>query len=159
MSYAEFEQSDAYESKHAGAEIAIIIYPSDDPTVPLIGAATGINATDDFETLRVEEAGEEGANEIVQGRHTIDFTVNAFWTPGRNDRLPTRRSFIGKEFTVMEVIAPGRPGAGTPVNVYLGARLSRNGSSHGARGLKTVDLAFSALERLTGKEWAEQAAA
>jgi hypothetical protein len=152
--YADFEASDAYESKHGGAEIAIVIYPSDDPTIPLIGAATGINATDDFETLRVEEAGEDGANEIVTGRHTIDFTVNSFWTPGRNDRLPTRQSFIGKEYTVMEVIAPGRSGAGTPVNVYTGAKLSRNGSSHGARGLKTTDLAFSALTRYNGAEWA-----
>jgi hypothetical protein len=159
VSYAEFAGTDAFIEKKSGSHIGIVLYDEATPTTPLIGAATGINATDDFETLPVEEAGEEGANEIVQGRHTINITVNAFWTPQRNDQLPTRQNFIGREFTIMEVIAPLRVGAGTPMNVYTGAKLSRNGNSHGARGLKTVDLAFQALRRYSGQEWADKTGA
>ncbi len=154
MGYADFQKLDAYATKRSGSHVGIVLFDESDPNNPLIGAATGINATDDFETLPVEEAGEDGVNEIVQGRHTINITVNAFWSPQRNDKLPTRQNFIGREFTIMEVIAAQRASAGTPLNVYTGGKLSRNGTSHGARGLKTIDLAFQALRRFTGLEWA-----
>tara|TARA_R110000824_G_scaffold54028_2_gene149061 strand:- start:15345 stop:15830 length:486 start_codon:yes stop_codon:yes gene_type:complete len=156
MTYAEFAASDAYVEKKSGSHISIVMFDEKTPTQPLIGAATGINATDDFETLPVEEAGEEGTNEIVQGRHTINLTVNAFWTPQRNDQLPTRQNFIDREFTILEQVAPLRSGHGTVLNAYEGAKLSRNGSSHGARGLKSVDLAFQALRRYNGQEWADK---
>ena len=156
MTYAEFQGADSYVEKKSGAHIAIVMFDESTPTEPIIGAATGINSTDDFETLPVEEAGEDGANEIVQGRHSVNLTINAFWTPQRNDKLPTRQNFINREWTVMEVIAPKRIGAGTPVNVFTGCKLSRNGTSHGARGLKTIDLALQAITRYSGKEWADK---
>lgn len=159
MPYADFASTPDYRSKHSGSAIAIEIYDEDNPSSPLIGAATGINATDDFETIPIEEAGNDGVDEIVQGRHTISFTVQAFWSPQRNDALPTRQSFIGRKWTVIEKIAPGRPGAGEIVNVYTGAVNQRVGQAHGARGAKTVDLAFAAERRYNGQEWAAKSAA
>jgi hypothetical protein len=154
MSYADFVATDDYRSKHAGSALAILIFNEDSPGPPLISAATGINSTDDFETVPIEEAGNDGVDEIVQGRHTVSFTVQAFWTPERNDTLPTRQDFIGRKWTVMVVIAPGRPGAGNVVDVWTGCVLSRVGGAHGARGAKTTDLAFSAERRYSGQEWA-----
>lgn len=154
MSYADFVALEDYASKHAGAALSILLYDESNPGAPIISGATGINYTDDFETIPIEESGNDGVDEIVQGRHTINFTLQSFWTPERNDALPTRQSFLGKKYTIMEVIAEGRPGAGTPVDVITGCVLSRNGGAHGARGAKTSDLAFSGERRYNGTEWA-----
>jgi hypothetical protein len=154
MAYADLVALDDYRSKFAGASLAILIFNEDEPGAPLIAAATGINSTDDFETIPIEEAGNDGVDEIVQGRHTVSFTVQSFWTPERNDALPTRQNFIGRKWTVMEVIAPGRAGEGTPTDVWTGCVLSRVGGAHGARGAKTSDLAFSGERRYNGQEWA-----
>ena len=158
MPYAEFAATEEYTSKIAGSAIGIRIYNDREPGAPIIGLATGINATDDFETIPIEEAGNDGVDEIVQGRHSGSATVQSFWTPQRNDALPSRQTFIGKSYTIQEVIAEGRPGAGEIVNVYTGCKLSRNGQAHGARGAKTIDLAFSYERRYTGVEWAAKAA-
>jgi hypothetical protein len=153
MAYSDFQALADFTSKHSGAAIGILIYDEDSPGAPIIGAATGINSTDDFETIPIEEAGNDGVDEIVQGRHTNSFTIQSFWTPERNDALPTRQAFIGRKWTVQEVIAPGRPGAGNVVNVYTGCVMSRNGQAHGARGAKTIDLAFQCERRYSGAEW------
>jgi len=81
-------------------------------------------------------------------------TVQAFWTPERNDILPTRQTFIGRKYTIMEKVAPGRTGEGAIVNVYIGCACSRVGQAHGARGAKTVDMAFTYERRYNGTEWA-----
>jgi len=159
MPYAEFQATADYASKHAGAALRILIFNEKDPGAPIIGAATGINGTDDYEAIPIEEAGNDGVDEIIQGRHTVSLTVQGFWTPEWNDRLPTRQDFIGKKWTVMEVIAEDRPGAGEIVDVWTGCVMSRNGLAHGARGAKTFDLAFQAITRYNGKEWAALAAA
>ena len=157
MAYADFVPLADFRSAHAGASIGIAIFDEDSPGAPLIGNVTGINSTDDFESIPIEEAGNEGVKEIAQGRHTISMTIQAFWTPERNDALPTRLNFIGRKYTIQEFIAPGRPGAGEVVNTYLGCVLSRNGQAHGARGAKTIDLAFQAEQRLNGQQWADVA--
>lgn len=154
MAYADFVQQDIYASKLSGSHVSVLLFDSTDPTSPIIGAASGINWSGELETLVVEEAGQDGADEIVQGRHSLSGTVSAFFTPQRNDVLPTRQTFIGKEYTIIEQIAEGREGAGTPINVITGARMSRVASSHGARGLKTSEMAFTAKRRYNGQEWA-----
>lgn len=154
MAYADFVASEEYKSKHSGSGLLVQILDEDDPTKVIIGATTGINGTDDFETVPIEEAGNDGVDEIVQGRHTISITLPAFWTPAWNDTLPTRQSFIGKSYTVLELIAEDRPNAGTVVNAYTGCKVSRYGQSNGARGVKTVDLAFACERRYSGQEWA-----
>lgn len=154
MSYSDFIDSESYLSKVSGSHIAVLLFKEDNPSDPVIGGATGINHTDDFETIPIEEAGNDGVDEIVQGRHTGSCTIQAFWAARRNDRLPTRQAFIGNVWLIIEVIAPGRPGAGNVVNAYTGCVNSRVGGAHGARGAKTTDLAFTYERRYNGKEWA-----
>lgn len=154
MGYADFQADDAYTSKVSGAMIEVMIIDEADPTRTIIGATTGINWNEDYEAIPVEEAGNEGTDEIIQGRHAISFSVPAFWTPEWSDSLPTRQSFIGKQYTVVEQIGPNWPNAGTVVNAVVGCRLNRIGSSHGARGPKTVDLSFQGKTRYNGAEWA-----
>ena len=154
MAYADFVADDEYQSKQSGSALHVLIIDEDDPTSTVIGATTGINATDDFETIPVEEAGEDGVDEIVQGRHSGNLTVPAFWTAQWNDTLPTRQNFIGKSYTIIERFGEDRPNAGTVVNAYTGCKLSRVGASNGARGAKTLDLAFAYERRYNGQQWA-----
>ncbi len=154
MAYADFVADQEYASKQSGSALHVLILDEDDPTQTVIGATTGINATDDFEVIPVEEAGEDGVDETVQGRHSGNLTVPAFWTAEWNDKLPTRQSFIGKSYTIIEQFGEDRPNASTVVNAYTGCRISRVGASNGARGAKTLDLAFSYERRYNGQQWA-----
>ena len=159
MGYATFVASADYTSKMAGAALAIKLYDESNIGAPIIGGATGLNESDDFESIPIEEAGNDGVDEIVQGRHTCAGTIQAFWSPQRNDALPTRQTFIGKKFTIVVEIAPGRPGAGSIVDVFTGAVLNRRASAFGARGARTIDIAYMAERHYNGTEWAEKAAA
>lgn len=154
--YASFVASTEYTSKQSGSALHVLILDETDPSQTVIGATTGINATDDFETIPVEEAGEDGVDEIVQGRHSGNLTIPAFWTGQWNDTLPTRENFIGKSYTIMEMFGEDRPNASVVVNVFTGCRLSRVGASNGARGAKTFDLAFAFERRYNGQQWADK---
>lgn len=159
MAYDEFQNDPGYASKHAGAALEIQIYDENNPGQPLIGAATGINISDDLEVIPIEEAGNEGIDEQVQGRHSLNFTIQAFWSPERNDKLPTRLDFIGKKYTIFVKIArkkegvTERAGAGETTDVITGCVFSRIGSAFGARGSRTFDIAGSAEFRYTGAQW------
>ena len=151
--YAEFVASQEYPSKQSGSAIEILLINADDPSDVTIGATTGISMNDDFEKIPVEEAGEDGVDEIVDGRHSGSASIPAFWTAQWNDGLPTRQNFIGKEYLILERFGEDRPNAGVVINAYVGAKLSRHGNQQGARGAKTVDLAFTYTRRYNGAEW------
>jgi len=153
MSYADFQASDQYRSKVAGASYEVLILNEADPSDVIIGKTTGLNLNEDYESLPVEEGGEDGVNEIVQGRHAISGNVPALFTPERNDRLPSRLNFIGKTYSIIQRIGEDWPGAGQVIQVVTGAKISRRGDQSGARGLVTLDLAFVAKTRYTGKQW------
>jgi len=82
-------------------------------------------------------------------------SIQGFWSAERNDKLPTRQSFIGKTYLVLEVIAEDRAGAGEVVNAYTGCVMNRLSSAHGARGPKTIDMTFLYERRYNGQEWAD----
>lgn len=153
--YTDFMNLDAYTTKHSGSGVEVVLVNEEDPTDVVLGAATGVNVSEDFETIPVEEAGADGVDEIVQGRHSGSLTIQAFFTPEWNDGLPSRQTFIGKSYVILERIPEGRPGAGNVLNAWVGAKMSRKGGAHGARGAKTLDLAFSFERGYPGKEWAE----
>jgi hypothetical protein len=154
MGYQDFIDADAYPGRVSGAHVAILIYEEGVTSSPIIGGSSGINEGDDFEGIPIEEAGNDGVDEIVQGRHTGQATVQAFWSASRNDALPTRQTFIGRRWILLEVIAKDRPGAGQVVNAYLGCVMTSLRGAHGARGPKTIDMTFMYERRYNGKEWA-----
>lgn len=158
MKYSDFAATNAYIDKQAGSAVRIVIYKSSDPSQALIGRLTGINGDDGFEIIPIEESGEDGVNEIAVGRHGGNLTINGFFTPERNDVLPTRQNFLagglGEEFTIMQVTGDNRIGDALPLNVFVGAKCSRHNVAQGARGVLTFDLAFSFTRRYPGKEWA-----
>lgn len=158
MTYTEFIATSAYREKFSGSHIDIVIVNEDDPNDIIIGAASGLNDAENFEALTVEEAGEAGANEIVQGRHDGALSVPAFWTPAWNDSAPTRQNFIGRRFVILERVASERPGAGVTLNAYVGATIRSLNSAVGARGLRTFDFSFVYLTRYSGAEWAAKVA-
>ena len=153
MAYSDFQGIDAYDSKHAGAAVEIQLLDDDDPTTPIIGAATNHSIDNRFENVAIEEAGNEGVDEHAQGRHDVRGSISAFWTPRWNDTLPTRTSFVGKTYTILEVIASDRQGAGNVVNALIGCRIESFSQSHGARGAKTVNLSYVATHHYNGAEW------
>lgn len=157
MPYRDLQSSPEYVSKHAGSGIEVSIMNELNPSELVVGALSGNNSSEDFEAIPIEEVGNDGVDEIVQGRHSGSISCPGFWTPEWNDSLPTRQTFIGKRYTVMARIAEGRPQAGTVVNVWTGCTLTRLGQSHGARGALTIDMAFLFTNRYNGAEWAERA--
>ena len=155
MPYNDFIATPEYPAKVSGAHIGVAIYDEALPAAPpILGGTTGINASDDLEGIPIEEAGNEGVDEIVQGRHTLQGSIQSFWSAERNDALPTRQSFIGKKYLILEIVADERVGAGEVVNAYTGCVITRVGNAHGARGPKTVDITFLAERRYNGLEYA-----
>lgn len=154
FNYEEYQATAEYNSKQAGSAIEIQIINEADFADIVIGAASGLNSSENMEALTVEEAGEDGANEIVQGRHDGSLSVTAFWTPRWNDSAPTRQTFIGRTFTIMERVGAKRVGEGAILNVYTGCTIRSVGHAVGARGLTTFDFSFVFKTRYNGKEWA-----
>lgn len=164
MPYATYQQQEAYAQKQPGAGIRVALYRDDSPT-PLIASTTGVNARDDFEAIPVEEAGEEGVDEVVVGRHTASGTIQIMWTPERNDLLPSRQSFLGTgnghKYTILELTGDGRVGTDAAtgeavvLNAWTGCVISSWDHSVGARGVVSGTLQFLAERRYTGKEWAD----
>jgi hypothetical protein len=154
MAYTDFRASDAYPSKQPGAGQAVTLYDSQDPTRVIVGAVTSFSSRDDLETIPIEEAGNDGVDEIAQGRHSGSGSIACFFSAETNDNLPTRQSFIGRKFTVLVVVAPGRPGEGTVLNAYTGLALQGVSTSVGARGAVTMDSSFVYERRYNGTEWA-----
>lgn len=154
MAYADYTQLDAYQSKVSGSHVEIRLYRADQ-TKPMISQSAGINVSDAYEVLQVEEAGDEKVEETVIGRHNGSGSLEAFWTAERNDALHTPENFLAveNEFTLQEVIARGRPGAGTVVNCYTGVYLSNISHSHGARGLKNMSFQFVYETHYNGLQW------
>lgn len=163
MQYADYTTKNAYIQKAPGAGIRVAIY-KDGETQPLIASTTGINARDDFEGVPIEEAGEDGVNEIVVGRHTGSGTVQLFWTPERNDKLPTRQNFLsegnGVKYTIVEFTGDRRVGTddatgdAITLNAYTGVVITSMSHQVGARGVVGADLSFLFERRYSGQEWA-----
>ncbi len=163
MAYDQFANTEAYASSHAGAALDILIYEEERPSRPIIGGATGLNVRNEFESILIEEVGNEGPSEIVQGRNTVQLNLQAFWTPQRGDNLPTRINFLGKTHTIYVAIAPerapvvARPGAGETTDTFTGGKIANRGDAFGARGPRTLDLAFNCMFHYTGLQWFELA--
>jgi hypothetical protein len=154
MSYSDFQALPEFREKQSGAGVEILIFDAADPGAPIIGAASSMNLTQEFAVTPVEEAGNDGVDEFVQDRHTGRADISAFFTPAWAESIPTRQSFIGKSYTVIERIAPGRAGAGTPLRVLTKARITGVSDSHGARGAMTTNLSMVFSRAYNGAEWA-----
>lgn len=154
MGYAELVASDDYITKHAGAELQVLLVSEADPGKILIGAVTGLTVTVAYEVVGVEEAGNEKTTQQVQGRATVTASLNAFWTPEWGDRLQDTSNFIGEgPYTIIVQIGPNWPNAGTVVDAVTGCIMSNHNKSFGARGARTMDMAFAGIESLRGTSW------
>ena len=160
--YTQFSATDQYASSLPGAGVRIIIYKVNDDGLSAVWigtSLTGINASEPIELIPVEEAGNEGVDEIVTGRiGPVTANVEGIWSPKINDLLPWRGSFLGagsgEEYVIQEVIGDGRTGEGLPVLIYEGAKIGGVSHAHGARGNKTFSLQFTAKWRYPGQPWA-----
>jgi len=157
MAYATLEASPGYTSKHAGAELEVVLIDENDPGNEVSGAVTGANVSYDLEAVPIEEAGNEIVSSIVQGRGNVSVNLNAFWTPEWGDKLPDLTNFLGKSYTVVCQIGPNWPNAGEVMDVVTGCVLQRLNKAHGARGARTMDMSFMGTEGINGKNWSLQA--
>jgi hypothetical protein len=157
MSYADFQALPEFREKQSGAGVEILIFDAANPGAPIIGAASSLNVTQEFAVTAVEEAGNDGVDEFVQDRHTGRAEVSAFFTPAWSESVPTRQSFIGKSYTVIERVAPGRAGAGTVLSVLTKCRITGVSDGHGARGAMTTNLSLVFSRKYNGAEWAAAA--
>ncbi len=155
MAYADLQASPEFREKHSGAGVEILIYDAANPGGAIIGAASSLNITQEFAVTAVEEAGNDGVDEFVQDRHTGRAEVSAFFTPAWSENVPTRQSFIGKSYTVIERVAPGRANAGTVIRAMTNCRITGVSDGHGARGAMTTNLSLVFSRLYNAKEWAE----
>jgi len=154
MAYADFQDTAGYKSNHAGAGIRIVLQREDNPFETYIGFS-GMTARETYEQLPVEEAGEEGVNEIVDGRHTINVSLNGFYSPEKSDTvLPSRKSFIGKRWVIFKKIGTDRPNEGQILEVVTGFRMADLDMPHGPRGNIVFTMSGPAERRWRGEEWA-----
>ena len=165
MKYSDYIARKAYRSKVTGAGLRVLIFKGTD-TEPMIGYTTGNSARDSFEQASVEEAGEDGVNEIPTGRHSGSGNLSIFWSPDRNDVLPSRDTFIedgeGVEYTILVQSGNRRTGTdpngdGIVFNAFLGVKITDYSQSFGARGLATGEISYVYTDRKSGVKWAERA--
>lgn len=152
--YSEFVNSDGYKSKESGAAFSLQLIDVQNPSVPILDAMGGINVSEQMNDSAVEEAGQEAVEDYVKERYSCSGNASFFYTAARNDALPTVEDFLGRDYILVQRIAPKRAGAGNIVNYFEGVAIGSTQFSHGARGLVNGSLAFTALRRLNGKQYA-----
>jgi hypothetical protein len=135
------------------AEHVVII---DENNNQIIGRGANFSWQDTFEQVPVDEYGKTGIDEYSPGRMIGGGTLGTFTIPNLNDELPTRDTFATKSFTVQEIIAPGRPGAGTVLNVFQGVKFTVVGGNFGPTGVSARNVNFVYTNRINGEVWAEQ---
>ncbi len=153
--YNELVASTTYNAKISGAGVGIMFRPSSDPTVQVFGAVTDFNFQESFGQNPIEEVGNDGVDESVEDRHTGSGSATLFFTAKRNDELPSRDFFIGREFTVVRKIAPKRAQAGAVIDAFVGLKISNVSGGQSARGSMTLQISFVYTRRFTGTQWAE----
>ena len=154
MPYADLQRAPEYAERVSGSHLYVVIVNEDDPADVLVSGTSGLTPSENLESLPVEESGEDGPTEIVQGRFDGSLSIPGFWSPKFNDRAPTRQSFIGKRYTIMEMFGRNGPHGGTVLNVYVGCVINRVSAPFGARGLRTIDMGAMYITRYNGAEWA-----
>lgn len=158
MKYSELAATATYRSGLAGAGVRVMIYRVSDRQTVLVGSTAGISPSDDFEVVSLEEAGSNGVDELVSGRHTGQCNVQGYFRLETNDLLPTRDTNLGEgdgeEYVVMQIMGDKRVGVRIPINVYEGCKITRyTPGSHGARGVLNFDLSFLYKRRYNGRQW------
>lgn len=164
MNYSGFQDTKSYLEKRAGARLVIMFVeylPGPPPEVREHIGFSGISSGEDYEQIAIEEAGNDGVDEIVTGRHSGSANLNGFWSPEYNDTmLPTRNNFFGREFTVFIMTPKDDPDAPDQVlDVFTGCKINRSGSQFGARGPRSFDLSVMFKQRYNGLEWSTIAVA
>ena len=155
MSYSNFQTdaSGVYLGVGTGAAYVIQLVAEDDPSVSFTGFS-GMSINEAFEAIPVEEAGNDGVDEIAQGRHTVAVSFNGFFRPETNDgQMVTRQSFIGRRFVAFRKVARGTF-ADTVIDVVTGVTVDSQGTQQGARGAITFTTSAQATRRYNGAEWA-----
>lgn len=157
--YADLVSSDAYQSKMAGAAVGVQLINARDPSDVVIGAATSLSSSEQYEQVAVEEAGNDGVDEFVEGRHAGSGSLSGFWTPEWGDNVPRRQDFIDREFVILKTIAPNRVRdgdnlAGIVVEAFVGVKINAVSNQQGARGAVMLDIGFVFSRRYSGAEWA-----
>lgn len=154
MAYSDFVQSDGYASKETGAAYSLVLIDVQNPATPILEAMGGINWAENTPDSPVEEAGDDRVRKYVKERYTGSGNCSFFHTAKRNDSMPTVENFIGREFVIVQTIAPKRAGAGNVVNYFEGVSITGYNSSHGARGLVNGSFSFNFTKRFNGKDYA-----
>jgi len=152
MAYSDLTQSTEYLRAVSGSKIDVIFLQDGRENFEPIGRGSGFSWNDDFEQNPVEEYGIPFIDEYADGKHTGTGSLDTFFIPRQNDRMPSVEDFINKSYTVVEVIAEGYPNAGTILNVFLKLKITGIGTSMSARGLKLQSVSFVYSKRLTGQQ-------
>jgi len=155
MGYADFQNDvdGAYLGALAGSACIIQLVAEEDASISFTGFS-GMSINEAFEAIPIEEAGNDGVDEIAQGRNTVAVTFNGFFRPKENDeQLITRQNFVGKRFIAFRKYSRGTF-ADTVIDAVTGVTVDSQGTQQGARGVITFTTSAQATRRYSGAEWA-----
>jgi hypothetical protein len=154
MKYSEYKQTNDYKEAKSGSQLEILIIDEANPKFSPLGRCSGLTWNESTEQNPVEEVGNDGVDEIVDGKMTYTFSLTSFLIPKQNDTELTRRNFKGKRFTILQVTSSKWPNAGVVISALTGCKFSGRGVSQNARGLVGNNVSGMACNRYTGEEWA-----
>lgn len=153
MAYSNFAADATYSTAAAGSAYLIQMVNQEDPSESYTGFS-GLSINESFEAIPIEEAGNDGIDEIAQGRHTVAVSFNGFFRPEYNDGLLiTRQTFVGKRWTAFRKNNRGTY-AGTVVDVITNVTIDSQATQQGARGAITFTMSAQASRRYNGTQWA-----
>jgi hypothetical protein len=164
MGYTAFKADAAYTSKTAAAFIALALINENDSTDRLAGAFTGGNVGDPFEVIPIEEGGNDGIDEYVQGRNgPVNVSVTMQLAPKYVDWLQSRNNYLGKRFTLLAYMEdrnkPDMEWTGTVLWAVTGVVVSSIDINHGARGAVNCTVTGQGETKYTGDQWATKTGA
>ncbi len=136
---------------HGGPGLRAILYDSSGEKI--LGQGTNLNWQDDFEIYPVEEWGTTGIDEFVPGKMRGSGSIGTLCIADINDNLPRRGNFVNAgPFTIQEIVADGRPNAGTIINQFEEVWLTVHSGNFGATGLAAKNVNFVYGKRTPGAE-------
>lgn len=156
MGYASDVEGNAavHEGKKIGAIVLITLTDNATGKVVMSGV-TQTSADDQLEVVQIEESGESGVNESVNGRHNGSGSMSGNFSIKRHNLLPSRED-NNRFFTLVAKPRTDQPDAGYPLWVLTDLCFTAIQVGSGSRGPVTVSGSFTYQRKWTGLQWAKK---
>jgi hypothetical protein len=142
---------DFNQRSHSGAGLQAIILNADGEKI--LGRGTNFTYNDNIEVNSVKEWGKRRVMEFVPGQMEGSGSLGTLFIADVKDNLPSTDDFIELgPYTILLVVAEGRPNAGTVMDQFEDVWFTVVGGQFGAAGLAAKNVNFVYGRRIKGKD-------